>query len=78
MKTTVEIGDDLFRKTQKLAREQKTTFRELTEQGLRYVLRTRSRARRTLPPLTVVRGKGLSPEFKDASWEKFREAIYGQ
>ena len=35
MKTTLEIADDLFTRVQQLARREKTTFRALTEQGLR-------------------------------------------
>ena len=35
MKTTIEIADDLFASTQRLARKEKTTFRALTEEGLR-------------------------------------------
>ena len=38
MKTTVEIADDLFHRVQKLARDEKTTFRALTEEGLRRML----------------------------------------
>src|SRR5438874_10055476 len=45
MKTTIEIADDLFERVQRLAREQKTTFRALTETGLRMVLSGRQRRR---------------------------------
>lgn len=38
MKTTIEIADDLFERAQHVARKEKTTFRSLTEQGLRIVL----------------------------------------
>jgi hypothetical protein len=77
MKTTIEIADDLFNRVQQKARKEKTTFRELTETGLRLVLaNTNNAARKKLPPLVVVRGKGINPEFKDASWEKLRDTIY--
>ena len=75
MKTTIEIADDLFERAQGLARKEKTTFRALTEQGLRLVLKESQQAR-TLPPLVTVRGRGLTDEFKNASWEKMRDAIY--
>src|SRR5580700_11156004 len=39
MKKTIEIADDLFERAQELARKEKTTFRSLTEQGLRLVLK---------------------------------------
>jgi len=76
MKTTIEIADDLFERAQRLAREQKTTFRSLTEQGLRLVLKERQGKPRKLPPLVTVGGKGLNSEFRDAPWEKIRDEIY--
>ena len=76
MKTTVEIADDLFMRAQRVAREEKTTFRSLTEQGLRLVLEARQGRPKKLPPLVTVRGSGRTQEFQHASWEKIREAIY--
>jgi hypothetical protein len=76
MKTTIEIADDLFERTQRAARQQKTTFRALTEQGLRLVLQERTHPKtRKLPPLVTVKG-GLTKEFRSASWEQFRDEIY--
>jgi len=40
MKTTIEIADDLFERAQRVARQEKTTFRSLTEQGLRLLLKS--------------------------------------
>ena len=76
MKTTIEIADDLFERTQRLARREKTTFRSLTEEGLRMVLREKRGKPGKLPPLVTVRGGGLTDEFKDASWDKIRDEIY--
>ena len=77
MKTTIEIADDLFARAQRLAREEKTTFRALAEQGLRIVLAEKQRRKaRKLPPLVTVKGKGLTDEFKGASWDKIRDEIY--
>ena len=78
MKTTIEIADDLFKAAQELARKEKTTFRALTESGLRRVLadKKRRKGKKELPPLFSVRGKGLSDEFKNATWEDIRDAIY--
>lgn len=77
MKTTIEIADDLFERLQRLARQEKTTFRSLTEQGLRLVLKEKQRqpAGWKWKPL-VVQGGGLTDEFKNASWEKIRDEIY--
>ena len=76
MKTTIEIADDLFERTRRLARSEKRTFRSLTEQGLRLVLEEKQARPKQLPPLVTVRGGGLSEEFKHASWDKIRDEIY--
>ena len=75
MKTTIEIADDLFERAQRFARKEKTTFRSLTEQGLRLVLREKDGKPKKLPPLLTVPG-GLTDEFKNAPWEKIRDEIY--
>ncbi len=41
MKTTIEIADDLFEQAQQLARQERTTFRAVTEEGLWLVLKER-------------------------------------
>lgn len=76
MKTTIEIADDLFERAQSRARQEKITFRALTEQGLRMVLNEASTKRRKLPPLVTVRGSGLSHEFQSGSWNRIRDEIY--
>ena len=76
MKTTIEIADDLFERAQRVARKEKTTFRSLTEQGLRLVLRGRQGKTAKLPPLVTVRGRGLTDEFKSASWDRIRDELY--
>ncbi|HEV8260148.1 MAG TPA: hypothetical protein VGQ19_05240 [Burkholderiales bacterium] len=77
MKTTIEIADDLFERAQRLARKEKTTFRALTEQGLRLVLKEKQArpAKWKWKPL-VVQGGGLTAEFKNAGWDKIRDEIY--
>ena len=76
MKTTIEIADDLFERAQDVARKEKTTFRALTEQGLRLVLREKQQSKpKRLPPLVTVRGRGLTEEFKNATWEQLRDEI---
>lgn len=78
MKTTIEIADDLFERAQRLARKEKTTFRSLTEQGLRLVLKEKQgkSPKWKWKPLVVKGGEGLTDEFKNAPWEKIRDEIY--
>jgi hypothetical protein len=77
MKTTIEIADDLFERAQRLARKEKTTFRALTEAGLRLVLSGKHRQRRKeLPPLVTFGSGGPTDEFKDWNWDRIRDEIY--
>jgi hypothetical protein len=77
MKTTIEIADDLFERAQRLARKEKTTFRSLTEQGLRLVLKEKqSKSTKWKWNPLVVQGGGLTDEFQNASWERIRDEIY--
>ncbi len=70
MKTTIEIADDLFERAQRLARKEKTSFRALTEAGLRLVLSEK------LPPLVAFGGGGPTDEFKDWNWDRIRDEVY--
>jgi hypothetical protein len=77
MKTTIEIADDLFERAQRLAREEKTTFRALTETGLRLVLSGKHRRRsRKIPPLVTFGKGGVSEEFKEWNWDRIRGEVY--
>ncbi len=77
VKTTIEIADDLFECVQQLARKQKTTFRALTEQGLRLLLGGKHRgAPKKLPPLVTFGAGGPNEEFKDWNWGEIRAEIY--
>lgn len=73
MKTTVEIADPLLREARKLAMSQGVTLRELIERGLH-------REVRSAPPFKLrrasFRGKGLQPEFRDATWDRLRDVAY--
>ena len=76
MKTTINISDSILSTAKQLAREQNVTFRSLVEEGLRKVIKERSaRGPRQVSPVTF-RGKGLSPEFQGATWERIREVAY--
>jgi hypothetical protein len=77
VKTTIEIADDLFERVRRLAREQKTNVRALTETGLRLVLSGKHRRRpRKLPPLITYGGSGTHEEFRDWQWQRIRDEIY--
>jgi hypothetical protein len=77
MKTTIEIADDLFNRAQTVARKRKTTFRALTEEGLRLVLaRQNQRPSQRLPPLVTFGEGGLRDEFRDWDWNRIRDEVY--
>jgi hypothetical protein len=76
MKTTVEISDSLMREARKLADRDGTTLRALVERGLRQVIDESKRKKPFKLRDASVKGKGLQPEFQDASWQKLRDLIY--
>ena len=77
MKTTIELSDPLLERAKRLAARDSTTLRELVEAGLRHVLKARTQR---VEPFVLrdarVDGRGLSPEFSDASWDDIRNASY--
>jgi hypothetical protein len=77
MKTTVDLPDALVREAQDVARAEGTTLRTLVEDGLRVALERRRAGSRFRLPDASVDGNGLRPEFRDASWDDIRAAIYG-
>ena len=77
MKATIEIADDLFERVQRLARREKTSFRALTEAGLRLVLAGKHRnGPEKPPPLVTFGGGGPTDEFKDWNWDRVRDEIH--
>lgn len=77
MKTTIEIADDLFNKVQRLAQKENTSFRALTEAGLRMVVASKQPQKKgKLPPLVTFDGGGVKDEFKDWDWDKIRDEAY--
>src|SRR5690606_36264933 len=79
MKTTQGISSPLFKRAKKLAARMGATLRSLVEAGLRHELQRleNDKAQPFTLPDARVGGRGLRPEFRDAGWEKFREAAYG-
>ena len=78
MKTTIDLADDLLIEAKRAAAEENTTLRALVEAGLREVLA--QRRKRTTPfrlRRVAVKGKGLRPELRGASWQTLRDMSYG-
>ena len=76
MKTTIDISDNLLNQAKQLARKEKTTLKELTEEGLQLVLSRRNQhSFRKIKPV-IVNGTGLSPAFGGKSWAEIRDEIY--
>jgi hypothetical protein len=76
MKTTVEISGPLLREVRKLAARQGVTLRALIERGLhRVIAETRSGTPFKLRRASF-KGRGLQPEFRDASWDRLRDAAF--
>ena len=76
MKTTVEISDALMREARKVAARQGVTFRTLVERGLQRVVADSKTQKPFKMRQVTVKGKGLRPELRGASWEKMRALIY--
>ncbi len=76
MKTTIQISDNLLEEARKLARRDRTTLKELVEQGLRRVIAERSRRENFELRDASFGGQGLQPHLKGASWEQIRELVY--
>lgn len=76
MKTTIEISDNLMHRAKALARREKTTLRQLTEEGLQLVLSRREEGPGGKIDPVVFRGRGLSPAFHGKSWSELRDEIY--
>lgn len=76
MKTTIEIADGLLTEAKAVARRRNTTLRALVEDGLRRTLEAVDAPPFRPRDTTMRGGKGLTPEFRDASWDRVRDAIY--
>jgi hypothetical protein len=74
-KTTVELSESLLREAKKLALEERTSVKALIEQGLRLVIRERSRAGFTLRRASF-KGEGLATGQSLQDWSAIRDQIY--
>jgi hypothetical protein len=77
METTIELPDSLLDEARVVAEREGLTLRELLERGLRLALAEHTRGQQPGPHDTCVDGDGLTPEFRNAPWAKFRDTIYG-
>ncbi|HET7133695.1 MAG TPA: type II toxin-antitoxin system VapB family antitoxin [Gammaproteobacteria bacterium] len=77
MKTTVEISDDLLKRSQRLAKLRGTTLRAIVEEGLQLALKAHRQRRAEKFEFPSFGKSGLTDEFRDASWSKKRDMIYG-
>lgn len=76
MKTTIELPEALFQKAKRFARAHKTTLKALIEQGLRLKLAEKEAGPSFKLRDASVDGKGLSPQYRNASWEELRDTLY--
>ncbi len=74
MKTTIEIADNIIARAKARARARHITLRSLIEESLVATLDQPVPAVLVKP--VTFKGKGLSPEFEEASWGKIRDTIY--
>lgn len=78
MKTTVEINDQLLTQVRNLAKTRGTSFRALTEEGLRLVL-DQDQQRKPYPRLDLSVGDPNKPNpLKSMTWDEIRKEIYGK
>lgn len=76
MKTTVEISDALANAAKEAAKRDNTALRELIEAGLRRVLEERHRRQSFQLRDASFGDGGLQLEFRDAEWNRIRDAAY--
>lgn len=74
MKTTIELSENLLLRAKARAKEESVTLKALIERSLTATLEE-PLPQSDVQPVTY-KGKGLSPEFENASWDQIRDAIY--
>ncbi|MBD0329958.1 MAG: DUF2191 domain-containing protein [Thermoleophilia bacterium] len=76
IKTTIEITDSLLAAARELATRRGVTLRALVEAGLRRELEASEPREAFRLRDASVDGRGLQPEFREAGWERIRDAAY--
>ena len=77
MKTTIDVAEALLREAREVASRDRTTLKDLVQEGLRRVLDER-RPRREAFRLRAIEpvGGGFQPDFADGDWQRVRDEIY--
>ncbi len=76
IKTTIDIAESLLTSAKQLAAKRDTTLRSLVESGLRRVLDESEGTEPFRLRDASFDGRGLGPEFRDADWNRIRDAAY--
>lgn len=76
MKTTVQIPDSLMKEIRELAHEERTTLKELMEEGLRHVISEHRRRGKFKLRRATFKGNGLQPRLEGAEWSRIRDLGY--
>lgn len=77
MKITVEITDELLKRAKEATRRERATLSSLVEEELRLALDRKNEHGVFRLRDANVGGRGLTPEFQGAAWDRIREAAYG-
>ena len=77
-KTTIELPPALLREAKKLAVAQRTSVKALIEQGLRHVLRERTRRGAFALRRASFKGDGLIAGRSLQDWASIRDQIYAE
>jgi len=76
MKTTVDISAPLLRQAKRRAAREGTTFKAIVERGLRLAIAEATSTSAFKLRHASIKGKGLQPEWRDASWHRIRDFSY--
>lgn len=77
MKTTIDIQDALLAEAQDPAQREGTTLAALVQEGLRKEIAGKNAKRKPFKLRDVsFGGDGLTEEFRNATWDQIRDAIY--
>ena len=76
MKTTIQIPDSLLKEVRRLANEENTTLKSLTEEGLRRIISERKRRGKFKLRKATFKGKGLQPKLEGTPWDRIRDLSY--
>ncbi len=76
MKRIIEIGEELLHRAKQVLRKEGGTLRGLVEEGLALALKRRERGGKAHVKPVTFRGQGRQSQFRSASWQRIRDAIY--